>query len=761
MIRQHKPILINVFTSTFLLISCCVSLNLYAQIEEIVVTAQKREQNLQDVPISVSVLDAQVFEVRNENEISSLRKLSPGFTFSDGPSAANTSIQIRGVGSQTTSRGVEQSVSTVIDGVVATSLSTAIMDFNDVERVEVLRGPQGMLFGKNASAGVLNIVTKRPTEEFEAMLGASYGSEDEIKVNGYISGPLGDKLGGRLSFFSNTRDGYLDNIAGPDFNDRGDWGVRAKLAFEASDNLDILVTYNHAERDNDICCEMPAAGINAGFGFLGETLGIPAGPENDVLAENNTSTGSAKLDSIVFDVNYQWGKHTLTSITSYVNSDVKSLSRTENLPVSAILALDFNEDVEQFTQELRLTSPGGETLDYIFGLYYFNKETKVDNIEAVDLFSIVGVPPGVLIATAEYDPVVDNESYAFFGNVTWNINDRARLTGGLRLNREEVDMDYRLDAAVDLSARFPGYAVILPGPGQADAQYQVSESDTAFLWRVIGEYDVTDDAMLYASVSRGYKGLGANAGTSASDPAATPIVRPEVPTNYEIGLRSTWLDNRLVANATLFFTEFEDFQASLSTGIAGPPQIFLSNANELETKGLELELMARATDNLFLSASLAYIEAEITDYPGAPCYVGQTVVQGCTNNRQDLAGGDVPNSPDLSFTVSGTYEWDFAGLPFGGFINASYYWQDDAQSQLENGPITIIDSYGLTDLSIGVRSDDDKYSLQFWVKNAFDEFHATTARDFRGLSLSGGQLPIHYLPYEYERRIGISAQIRF
>ena len=745
-------------------------------LEEIVVTAQKRQQNLQDVAVSVSVLSADDLAVRNENEIASLAKLSPGFTFANGPSNSTNSIQIRGVGSQAFSRGIDQSVSTVIDGVVATSLSTAQLDLSDVERVEVLRGPQGMLFGKNASAGVLNIVTKRPTEEFEALLGGSYGDEEEIKVNGYISGPLGDSVLGRLSFYTNQRDGYIENVfpGGEDANDRDDWGVRGKLAFNPTDNLDILLTFNHLEREYDNCCLLTAGGVIPGT--PADTLGIPFGSDNDRVSEESVSEGSSELDSIILDINYQMGDFTLTSITSYVNSDVTENSRTEGLPVNAIVALNQEEEVDQFTQEFRLTSPVGETFEYILGLYYFKKDTDLNVVEAIDPFTIGFAPaPGVVVSTSAYDPQVENESYAIFGNGTWNITDRFRITAGLRLNHEELDMDFSL--VTPIPGAFSQFPVVIPNPdflfaGPTSLSYSVSDSDTAVLWRLIGEFDLTDEAMIYASVSRGYKGIGVDTGFNAHRFVTgniSPLVEAEIPTNYEIGLKSRWLDNRLGVNATLFYTQFEDFQAQTSTAASGgPPAIFLDNAEELETKGLELELMGQVTENLLLTASVAFVEAEFEEYTNAECYafqpdgpnecVGRMFGMG---GVQDLSGADLPNSPDLSYTVTARYDHVFDDLPFDGFVNASYYWQDEMQSQTTNNPDTIIDSYGLADLSIGITSKDDKYSVQFWVKNLFDEFYVSTARDFQAQGLGNGQSIVQFLPYEYERRMGISGYIRF
>ena len=287
-------------------------------LEEVIVTAQKRSQDLQDVPVAVAVLSGDELANRHVNQIQSLVHISPSLTFSQGFSDGSANIRIRGLGTNVLSRGLEQSVSTVVDGVVATGVTTSLLDFSDVQRIEILRGPQGMLFGKNASAGVLNIVTSVPTEEFAARLGASYADENEVKVNGFINGGLGiDGLAGRLAFYSNKRDPFLDNIAGPKLNDRDEWGVRIRLAYDLTDNLSALFTYNRAERDH-VCCSRVAEELIPGG--TADRNGVPAGPENTTAASFDIIAGDTTLDVYALELNYGRNEFMLTSVTSYTDS---------------------------------------------------------------------------------------------------------------------------------------------------------------------------------------------------------------------------------------------------------------------------------------------------------------------------------------------------------------------------------------------------------------------------------------------------------
>lgn len=712
-------------------------------LEEVVVTAQKREQSMQDVPISVAAVSGAELESRSINEISDLSKVVAGFSFGEGTSDAGRNILVRGVGTQTFSRGVEQSVGTVVDGVVASSVASSLLDMSDVARVEVLRGPQGMLFGKNASAGMLNIVTRNPTEEFTVGIGASYADENETKLNGYVSGPVfGDSVLGRLSLYSNQRDGIVENEfpGGDDYNDRDEWGGRGKLQIRATDNLDIMLSLVHAEREHT-CCASPFTAVAPGS--VADIEGVPFGPENDKISENDPSPGRTKLDQYSAEINYQLGTSTLTSISAWTESEVYADYRGVGLPRTLLPSNEGDAEIEQFTQELRLTSPGGETIDYVAGLYYFNKEQNRDFTRILDLYGLGAVPvPGLATISLINNFTFSNESYAAFGQATWNASDTFRLSLGLRYNHEEVEIDQTIDA--------------LPGtiPEAVPGRSQARRTDEDLSYRLIAEFDIAEDAMIYASAARGYKGPGANtlpSGTSASK----PIIDPEIPYAYELGIKSQWLDNRLRLNAAVFHTTFKDFQTSVSDGEV-PPTFFLDNAGELETQGLELELSAQLTENLGLMGSMAWIQAEFTDYDGAACYPQQTEAEGCVNGIQDLSGKDMPNSPDFTSSLTARYFIPLESLPFDGFVQGSWFYQDEVQYDTRNGPGSIGDSYNTIDAAAGVEARDGRYTVQVFVKNLTDEFYVTGQS---GPSAVGGGS--HFLAYEYQRRVGISAQLNF
>lgn len=710
------------------------------QLEEIVVTAQKRSESLQDVPVSVIAMSGDELGSLNRNEVSELSKSIAGFTFQTGSGDSEKAIQIRGVGTSTFSRGVEQSVGTVIDGVVASSLVASFLDFNDVERVEVLRGPQGMLFGKNASSGMLNIATKKPTYDLSYGASASFAEENERKYSAYVSGGITETVMGRLSYYSNTRDGIIENINtsptvdGAEYNDRDEWGATGKLLIEPTADLSLLLSFTHSERDYD-CCFRPPITVVGPFAAV-----LPQGEENDAILETTPrSPNTADVDVASVEVNYQLGENTLTSITSYTDSYTTSEILATGVPVSILDANFSGSDIEQFTQELRITSPSYNTITYVAGLYYYENELDYDQTQ------IFNPPFSQQPTTAGFNNLstVTNTSYAVFGQATWNITDVARLSVGLRYNDDRITLDQTVTN-------------ILAGANVATGSRSTTVDETNLQWRIIGEYDIADDKMVYATVARGYKGPGAN--TLASGLTATkPIVDPEIPTNYEAGLKSEWLEGSLRLNVSVFLTEFEDFQASLSdNGI--PPNFYLANAGELETKGVEFEVTWQASENLLVTGNVASIDASFKEFNGAECYPSQTVAQGCVGGQQDLSGADLPFSPDLSVNLFARYDIPLEDMPFNAYVQGAYHWQDEAQLNSTNDPLTINDSYGLADFALGFVSDDEIYEAQIFVKNAFDKFYRS------GYSTQGtpfGVLLAHSLEYDYTRRFGVKFQMNY
>lgn len=730
-------------------------------IEEIVVTAQKREQSLQDVPLSVTAISGERLASLQRNEIADLAKLMPGVTFKGGATDNGRSLQVRGIGTASFSRAVEQSVGMMIDGVVTSSLATMFLDMNDIQRIEVLRGPQGMLFGKNASAGLINIVTNDPTEEFEWGFTAGYAEENEQKYSAYFSGAMSEQLFGRLAVSSSTRDPYIENTNpnGNDYNDRDEKAANLKILYRPNENLDVQFGYKLLRRGDlsggafMVESHTPPhsfiyAGVAAAMGGY-----MPVGEENDKIFSLHDSEAKTEQDVFSLDIDYALGDYTISSITSMTEAEIIGNARGFSIGLDL---LPNNRSVgqrDQVTQELRLHSPEDTDWRYVVGFYYYKNELD-RNFDRVINLAALG-QPFVLSLLVPHNEV-ENESYAAFGQTTWDLSDAFRLSVGGRYTSEDISAEQ----VVTYSNPDQIYGVFArpeAAPGVVDESHQ----EDNFSWRVIAEYDLGADALLFGSVARGYKGPGVN--TLSSAPSAdSVIVDPEIPTNFEVGIKSEWLDGRLQVNATAFHTSFEDFQASL-IDIEGPtPAFYLDNAGELQTEGIELELTALPSENLLVSFSLTAVDAVFEEYTGAQCYGGQTEAQGCitlpgeNTGQQDLSGKDTPYSPDLSYNLFARYDLELSSMPFDAYAHLMYYWQDDAIYNTNNDPRTLVDGYGLLDLGFGIESDDGRYDLQFWVKNATDEFHVSDVGAPSGLFGSGNSWN---LQYTYTRRMGVTLRM--
>ena len=723
--------------ATVILSTLLSAMTVSAQIDEIIVTSQKREQSLQDVPISVLVVDGDFLDARNFNEVSELRFVAPGFDLNDANNQNGQGFQVRGIGTQVFGVGTEDSVAVVVDGVVLGRTIGGLADLADVERIEVLRGPQGTLFGKNASAGLLNIVTKGPTEEFVAEAGFGYSELNEIKANAAVSGPLlgsGDKAFFRLSAYHNNRDGLVDNISdGRELNNRNETGVRGKLELRLTDSVTVNIAADYSDSEEDCCV---ATAVEGGAAIPGITPGIT---NNRVSIPGNIFSDLA-VWGVSAQVDWEVADHTVTSITAYRGYDLQQ--EQELIPVLTSNLGDGQQD--QFTQELRITSPTGGRFEYVAGLYFFKQFVSNNLDQIIDL--------GMVTSQNLRDTSIDTLNYAAFGDVTFSVTDDFRLLGGLRVLREELDLNF-----------FRPNVFCFCGPGVSTDPVQAAalglvnipndNDDSAISWRAGIQYDILDDAMAYFTVSRGYKGGGFNALDST---IANTLVEPEIPTSYEGGIRSTWFDGRLTANVTGFYTRIRDFQAQAFDNVALAFSII--NAGVAETKGAEFEFVGRPFDTTSISLAGAYIDATFDEFVGGPCFPGQTVAQGCIGNVQDLSGADIGNSPDWTITSNLNQQVPLESLPFDGFFNLSYFYRSEANFTTAGDPGLVQDGYHLVDTSLGIEGNDGQYTLTFFVKNVFDENFATSLVNLSSL----GGAPVAQFPnYNAERRFGFSVKARY
>lgn len=737
-----------------------------ATLEVVTVTAQRREENVQKIPVAVNVVSGDALERANATDVSDLAAQIPSVTFSAGNELRNNSIRIRGVGTDVFSTGVEPSVSTVVDGVVLQRPGSAFSDLGDIERVEVLRGPQGTLFGKNSSAGVINVVTRAPDfDQTSGSYSAMLAQDNEYRANAAVSGPISENTAYRMAAFYRTQDGIVTNRAtGDSVNDQEAHGFRGKFAWRSDDGRsDLLLSADYSRLDAD-CCALPLR-VASNNPRAVDTQ-TPVGPGNRQVNNDVMPFVRQKNYGASVTANIGLGDYTLTSITAHRRFDNDSDVDLDNTQ-GRFIRSNFNiESSKTTTQELRLSSPTGGAFDYIAGLYYFDGsvynflDRRGLNIGAVGTIN----PDGSIVPTVPGDDAVltgsstvDTRNVSVFGQANWHVGERLTLTGGLRW----LDEKQRLDFVRPVAGYFNGSAAPPTNPvfGPVTGRY----ADTALIGKASAAYEFTPRITGYASYSTGYKseGLAATLGLSAAQFAQLPAPA-ETSELFELGLKTQLFDNHLLLNVTAFRTRFDDYQAQTYNAAAG--LVVLTSAGGVAVDGAEVEFVAHPIDYLSLSGGVTWLDARFVDVPNGPCYIGQTVAQGCAPAApgapatQNLNGKPFMNAPDLRYTLSARYEAPLNSR-FDGYVQGDYRWQDDVVFDISQNPQMRQKAYGVADLSTGLIFGNGRYDLGLFVKNVFDQRYVA---NIMAVSPAGGaNAYAQQLPRDFGRYAGVTFRATF
>lgn len=716
-------------------------------LEEVIVTATRREASLQDVAVAVTALPDWVL---SDNQITRSEELSilvPSLTVQQGGNARGSSFNIRGVGTQSFSSAAEPSVSTMVDGVVMGRSGMAFGQLPDVQRVEVLRGPQGTLFGKNSSAGVVHIISKDPTPEHEGEISVMGLQMDEYRVAGTAGGPISDKWGYRFTgSYINDR-GYTWNAYDSKYyNDQEDYLARGKLAWEPIDTLQLKYTLDWQKRR--VNGSLPVVRETSETS-LSELLPVVPSDENDEA--NTGSTPYQQTDAVghTLDINWDIAEFTLTSITSYRTWDIQSVAGSNLLPVDPVgLTQNGESNQEQFTQEVRLASGFDQMISYVVGLYYFDQN--------IDRFFTRAVDVNGAVQGARADIGVNTRNYAAFGEMTVNLGDSWRLIAGGRFTRDELSYDF---------VRVGQLGSLGPA-GPADD----STSESNFSGKLALQWDFSDSAMTYLSYASGYKGPAYSI-AFGTDPDGLERVEPETSNAMEWGLKSSLLENRMTLNVAAFYTEYENWQAqAFIEDSTGQGAFELSNAGKVKTRGVEIDMTALPVENLTLYGALAYIKATIVEFDDGPCSPAQKANRQPTScgptdaggtSTQDLAGGDLPFSPDWRITLSANYLLPLQSLPFGLAFKGTYRWQDDELFSVTQDGGTIQDAYGILDIAMDLQDDGNRYVITAFVKNVTDNFYTSSIGGVGAIQLpSEGGYNQRYPKYA-RRTFGLEARYRW
>ena len=707
-------------------------------LEEVIVTAQKRDINLQDVPVSVNVLTGDFLEENNLNSMVEALAFTPSVTYVGGENAGvGGYVSMRGIGTNVFGFA-EPTVSFVVDGVPLQSQGAGLTDLVDVERLEVLRGPQSTLFGKNASAGVISTVTRGPGEKFEASVKVLATDDNESNITGTISGPLTDNLGAMLTLYYKERDGNVYNHFSKSWiNDRQSQGVRGRFDWQANDDIRVSVIGNYRDADETCCTGVLIDASATSPEKLALIDPVQPGRTNKAISNDILPVSTTEAWSLQATVDWDIGDHTLTSITSYNDSEstfaldmdgTPEFDAVWGVPDAPLFGVQTGTGSgDTTTQEFRLTSPTGDKFDYLLGFFYFDFEAS----SAFDrIWNLCFAPPFMPGSNCGFQQTLDqgnsgttgSTSYSLFAHGTYHFSDSLRVVGGMRFMREEVSYEF---------ARRNESCFIFGCSGEWDDSF----TENVPMGDISLQYDLSDASMVYGKYTRGYKGQAIGLSSSFSDvQAAEQPVDGETVDAFELGFKSMLWDDRLRLNATAFFMRYEDYQAQAAeVNPSGETEFKLLNAGEIETKGIELDIQAVLAPGLILTAAATFMDAEFTDFPDAPCYPGQPIGTGsgfCNataenpNGTQDLKGATLPAAPDVKYNISLRYDFQ-VDWRFRPFLQASHVYIDDQNYALNQDPTSFEPSYRLTHASAGLTDTEGRYQISVFGRNLGDETYYT------------------------------------
>jgi outer membrane receptor protein involved in Fe transport len=708
------------------------------RLEEIVVTAQRREQSLQDVPISLSVVAGETLDREAIYTLDDLTSRLPSVKFAE--TGSGDRINIRGIDSGS-NLGFEQAVATFVDGAYRGRSRTARLAFFDVERIEVLRGPQTTFFGNNAIAGAFNITTRKPSDRLEWNAGALYSPSDgEYGIEGGVSVPLSETFSMRVAAKKHGMDGYIDNNNldrdGPDLD--GTMG-RVSLLWKPIDRLRIDARFDYGRfRDTDMysteLLNCPAGDPFPTAGACARYLDASGGTVDDKL-DHEASTGPSSMDYDFFEsavtVGYEFENHRLTAISTYSDQDFDYLSSLIPTPNSSLVGTvnglphRSQEEVEQYSQEIRLESTGDRKIDYMVGAYYLHNKVKVPTSTGYYFIPFGLLVPGGIFAPD--DRVADlnlnrekAETLSAFASATVHFTPDLRFNAGMRYSRvkKRASRNTRIGLSnEDLTTFTPvsaqAQAIVAGFLGFDLTPFEdPTRRDSKFMPSASVEFDLLDDVMAYASYTRGFKAGGFGVGTSNT------TFEPETVDAYEIGLKSSFLDRRLTVNLAAFLSKYDDMQEAtfviLQTGI---PKGTIANVAESTAKGIELGGAWQISRSLLATLDVAYLKSEYDSYPLAPCTALQNLQPNCV---QDMSGKRRGLSPKFSGAMGLNYTTaitDRLNLRLG----TSIYHSSEYFTSSTADPLTIQSDYTKIDARIALASSENTWELALIGNNLTDE----------------------------------------
>lgn len=669
-----------------------------SMLEEVVVTAQKRVQSLQDAPISVQAFDGKTLERARISDIRDIAAYTPGLSMDAFPQSQPRPY-IRGIGSSDRGAGGDQSTAAFMDGVYLSRPAFLSFDSFDLERIEVLKGPQGTLWGKNVVGGAIHFITNKPQEEFESRISLTAGNEGILNGSGMINVPLaGSSALLRAVVNKSTHDGYADNIyLDKEQDDQDRISGRVHLQIFPSESSDLLLTLYGSKDDNN----GPAR-----HQYSPDVTGLSLDPDGSARKTTANNNGYDEKDIFGANATLNWdvGFGNFTGVMAYrsldysKSEDVDGNNKGDQLSggVAAVMQLDLveREETDVWSIEARLAAPTDADIFWQVGVFYENDD--IDRTQdGILFFPAVGRDVVETIITPN-----ETDAMAVFGEITYPLGDNANITGGLRWSEDKKTF---------------GATAIHEGPGRVFVRetyegLETTESWNKVTWRITGDMHFTDNIFGFATVATGFKSGGFQ-DTPPNPVAAVTPFEPETVINYEIGLKTDW--SRVRANVSAFWMDLEDQQVR-STNEDGAT--ITTNAGESEIKGFELELTVLPTDSISLRANYTYLDATFKKY---------------LDDGDDFSGNRISKSPENAYTLSANYYRDNV-FGSGGTLDlgVDYLWTDEVFGDNSNLAPEIVDDYGLVEARAVYIAPSEQWDVSIWGKNLTDEEYAVHLPNF-------------------------------
>lgn len=706
-------------------------------IEEVTVTAQRKSQSLQEVPIAITAFSAETIEKSRIDGLDDIASRTPGFTIGQqGPTAPE--LTIRGIGSTDREAGSDRSVVVFVDEVYVGRAGASTFDLFDLERIEVLRGPQGTLYGKNVVGGAVNLITAKPTNDTRGKFKTTVGNHGLFELQGLYNTALSDSVYGKVSASIKKRDGYFDNIqVGRNNSDAPEsQSIRGQVLFQPSDTLSLLVSAEYSHDEVSGISNKITQGETSDADFAAALAPFNFTPNDDLYSGSNNIFGGLDRDIYALSARLNWSIDLgdLTYISAFRSNEFTLSRDIAGLGISNALTPQqrgfessaFNdEEYEAISQELRLASStdNDSPLSWVTGLYYLAEETNRDQVRQRKANTAFSRPL--------FDQNAETTSWGVFAEFTYDISETVSVTAGSRYTSDKKEFDLAVSNTYSPAEQAAILAAVdrAPSLSPASTEFSTSANETwsASTPKLVVDWQVTEDILLFATASKGFKS-GGFVGLGANELLATTSFSPEFAYNYEIGTKSQFMDDRLQLNLSFFQVDFEDLQLRdrvlLIPGDETSAIVTIANAAEAEIKGVDLEFVFLPIENLKLSGSYSYLDTEIT------------VISEGSNLK---LGSRLPRAPERSWVLTADYNIEMNQGNIN--IRGDYRYTGDQFFDLNEQTAGHEQDYGLFDARVAYESDAGGWELSLWAKNLGDKEYRNHVQSIRsgraGLSKIG------------------------